>query len=142
MSSFDVDYPEDMTAAERVYEAIFGKPRPEWEGIAIPRIEKFRRFIKASEIFKNLFQESEVVKRFSYKPEPFIEYCGGSVRILAADEFGALAVFENRESISEVSEFLKLVDEVEIAGEVLMDGKASIEISWYINDVFVGNPKE
>lgn len=141
VSDFDEVFSEGMTAEERLYNAIFGKPIPEWEGYAIPRIEKFRRFQKASEVFNRLFQNSSTVNKFFYKPEPFQDACGGSVRIYPEGDCESLAVFENREALSELSELIKLVDELEVSAEEMLDGNTSIEISWYIKDPFEGKPE-
>ena len=141
MSGFEDEYSDGLTPEEMLYSAIFGKPRPDWEGYAIPSIPKFRNYQSASRVFSELFPDSENVRKVFTKPEPFQENCGGSVTIFAESGNDAVAVFENRETVLKVLELLNLVDILDVSAEKMLDGSSALHFSWYITDTFLAIPE-
>lgn len=126
---------------ERLFVGIFGKDVPHWEGIAIPRVEAFRKYLRAVEISEKLFGNSDDFKMTLQKPEPFKDYCGAFVNVQASDKRVACAVFQGSEAMRFLNELLDLVDAIYVDAEILLHtGEPRLSLSWYINNPFLGNP--
>lgn len=117
---------------------------PQWEGISIPNLIQIRKFKRASEILGILFRSSSNVELdFSY-PRNFVSYAGGLIRVHAEDPANiAPMVFGSREATMLVSEFLKLVSDIDVSTtRSLRDGHVMLEVNWNIDDVMLGDPEE
>lgn len=131
--------PYDET--ERLVLAVFGPRNPDWEGVSIPKVDAFRRYLKAVEISKKLFGNSDKIEINYQPPEPFKDYCGMYFHIKSEDARAVAAVFQDEGSVKSVRDLVDLVDTVSIDAELLLGtGEPRLCFSWYINDPYVGNP--
>ena len=129
------------SAEERLFIAVFGKRFTDWEGVAIPKLEVFKKYLRGVELFKKLFGNSERYEINFDTPEPFKDYCGMYVYILASDSRGVVASFQDKETMEVVRELVNLVDNVTIEAEVLLNPKVPrLCIACYFNDPFFGKP--
>lgn len=126
---------------ERLYKAIFGERNPDWVGTAFPDFKKFLRYQKALEVFKTLFRNSDETKIDLYEPEPFINYCGGSVTVFEDSNGCSAVVFKNRKQISDFSLLLKMADSFDIESGKTRTNVRYLKFDWFINDPFLGNPE-
>lgn len=128
MSGFDKTIPEDFDIQKAIKEIL---DAPEWHGFTAMNLGKIKRFVEASRIFEMLFVTDNVTKVLT-EPRPFHEDCGGTANIFCDTAPYAFAVFQNREAITLVSRFLKLVDSVSVTAERSMTGETVIVINWSI----------
>lgn len=130
------------SAEERLFIAIFGERFPDWEGMSIPNAGVFRRFLRGIELFEKLFGNSDRYQVNYERPEPFKDYCGMYVYILADDIRGVVASFQDKETMQVVRELVDLADNVTIEAEVLVNPKVPrLCVAVYFDNPFFGNPK-
>lgn len=119
---------------------------PEWEGVSVPNIPKVRNYIRASEILQNLFEGLSGVELSFDEPRYFQANTTGEVTIWSSFEEDISSVFfQNSEATSMVSEFLSLVDHIDVSvwrslGENMP--KFCMKFFWYVSDTMLGCPDD
>lgn len=130
--------PYDET--ERLLLAVFGPSNPEWEGYAIPKLEVFKKYLRAREVSEILFGNSPRFEIMNFEPEPFKDYCGMAVQVRAEDLRAVSAGFQDEVSVKLIRELADLVDSFSIDAELLLKtNEPRLCLSWYINDPFIRN---
>ena len=151
MSIFDDVFCDDnLTSEEKMQRFLEIVSRigglPEWEGRSVPNLPKIRNYLRAAEILKELFQNSDEVEIQNEGLQPYHDSSGGVVYLWSGKDHSiASAVFEKRKAILLISDFFSLIDSITVTAERSLNDDHPgfvITISWVVFDTMIGDWEE